>query len=136
MSNKLFSVLKISFVGCAFVSMSALSAPDCETLKGCEKKFCEIETQLKISQKMGNQHKTEGLKISLKNAKEYCTDERLKEDLIAKIKESNEDILDYKNDLEEAKMYQKSDKISKYQNKINEENNKIMRLKKELVDLD
>lgn len=136
MVNKSFSVLNIAFIGCAFVSMSALSSPDCANLKGCEEKFCEIEKQLKISQEIGNQHKTKGLKISLKNAKEHCTDKGLKEDLVAEIKESNEEILEYKNDLQEAIEDQKRDKVRKYQDKINEENNKITYLKSKLADLE
>ncbi|RKZ98608.1 MAG: DUF1090 domain-containing protein [Gammaproteobacteria bacterium] len=130
--------LTIAFVGLLFISISipAIASSDCVSLKGCEKKFCEIERQLKIAQEKGNKRKANGLKRSLENAKEHCTDKGLKEDLVEEIEEANNEIIEYESDLKEAKKYGKKDKIRKYQEKIEEEKNKINRLEDELSNLD
>jgi len=116
-------------------SLPVIASPKCDNLKGCEQKFCEIEKQLKISQEKGNERKTNGLKRSLNNAKENCTNNGLKDELIEKIGAVNKEISEYESDLKEAQEYQKTDKVRKYQNKIKEEKNKIKRLEEELSEL-
>lgn len=136
----LFSVSKILtivLIGLLFISISvpAIALSGCEYLKGCEKKFCEIERQLKISQKKGNKNKVEGLMRSLKNAKKYCTTKGLKEDLLKEISKVKKEIVEYKSDLMKAKEHGKTDKVRKYQEKIKEEKNKLKLLEEELSDL-
>lgn len=133
-----FSVTTTIFAGFLFLSVSApaLASSDCGNLKGCERKFCEIETQLNIAQKTGNKHKVDGLQRALEGAKEHCTDESLREELVDDIEEANEDIIEYQTDLKEAEEDGKADKIRKYQGKIDEENSKIKRLEDELSNLD
>jgi len=130
--------LIIASISVLFVSMSipVFASSDCGNLKGCEKKFCEIERQLEIAQEKGNKGKVNGLTRSLENAKEHCTDKDLKEDLVEKIEEVNNEIIEYESDLKEAKEYGKKDKVRKYQEKIEEEKNKIKRLDDELSNLD
>ncbi len=130
--------LTVAFVGLLFVSISipVIASSACGSLKACEKKFCEIERQLSIAQEKGNKGKANGLKISLENAKEHCTDKGLKEDLVEEIEEANSEIVEYESDLKEAKEYGKKDKVRKYQEKIEEEKNKINRLEDELSNLD
>ena len=113
-----------------------VASSDCGNLKGCEKKFCEIERQLKIAQEKGSKGKVNGLTRSLENAKEHCTDKGLKEDLVEEIEEANKEIVEYESDLKEAKEYGKKDKVRKYQEKIEEEKNKIKHLEDELSNLD
>ena len=102
---------------------------------GCEKKFCEIERELKIAQEKENERQANGLRISLKNAREHCTDKGLKENLLEKIDEAKEEIAKYESDLKEAEEYGKTDKIYKYQEKIEEEKIKIKSLNDELSTL-
>jgi len=130
--------LTIASISILFVSISVpvLASSDCGNLKGCEKKFCEIERQLKIAQEKGNKGKVNGLTRSLENAKEHCTDKGLKEDLVEEIEEANNEIIEYESDLKEAKEYGKKDKVRKYQEKIEEEKNKIKHLEDELSNLD
>ncbi|MCU7836080.1 MAG: DUF1090 domain-containing protein [gamma proteobacterium symbiont of Taylorina sp.] len=118
------------------ISVSVFASSDCDNLKGCEKKYCEIERQLKIAQEKGNKGKVNGLTRSLENAKEHCTDKGLKEDLVEEIEEANNEIVEYESDLKEAKEYGKIDKVRKYQEKIEEEKNKIKHLEDELSNLD
>ena len=130
--------LNVAFIGFLFASISVpvIASSDCDDLKGCEKKFCEIERQLKIAQEKSNKRKENGLRKSLENARDHCTDKGLKDDLLEKIEEANNEIVDYESDLKEAKEYGKTDKVRKYQEKIEEEKNKIKHLENELSDLD
>lgn len=136
--TRLFSMTTTTFAGLLFLlaSVPALASSDCGNLKGCERKFCEIETQLNIAQQKGNKHKADGLKRSLEGAKAHCTDKGLREDLVEDIEEAKEDIAEYKADLKEAEEDGKSDKVRKYQEKIEKESNEIRRLEVELSDLD
>ena len=140
MINKItapFSVSVFVFAGLLSVSTYALAktSSDCNNLKGCEKKFCEIERQLNIAQEKGNEHKADGLRTSLDNAKKHCTDQGLQEDLIEEIEESQKDMTEHESDLKEAEEYGKKDKIRKYKAKIEEKKNKIKRLEDELSNL-
>ncbi|MGO1693961.1 MAG: DUF1090 family protein, partial [Marinobacter sp.] len=53
-----FSVTTTIFAGFLFLlsPAPALASSDCGNLKGCERKFCEIETQLNTAQEKGNKH--------------------------------------------------------------------------------
>ena len=132
--------LTVVLTGILFVSIPAsasdIASPICDNLKGCEKKFCEIERQLKIAQEKGNKSKEKGLRKSLENANEHCTDKGLKEDLIKEIEEANEEIAEYELGIKEAKEKGKTGKIRKYQEKIKEEQNKINLLEAELSHFD
>jgi len=132
--TKLPSVSTIVFTGLFLftTSVPVIAASNCEPLKGCERKFCEIERQLKISKEKGNEHKTEGLRRSLNNAKKNCTDKGIKDDLVEEIRSINEEISEYETDLKEAEKYRKTDKIRKYKNKIEEEKSKMKYLEDEL----
>lgn len=138
--NQLFSAPTTTaiFAGLLFFSASvpALASSDCSNLKGCEKKFCEIEAQLDIAVEKGNKHKADGLRKSLDGAEEHCTDKGLRKDLAEEVEKAKEDILEYKADLQEAKEDGKADKVRKYQEKIDEEQSKIEHLEEELSRLD
>ncbi len=135
--NATFSVSTVVFTGLLFVStyVPAIASSDCNNLKGCEKKSCEIERQLNIAQEKGNKPKAAGLRTALDNVKEHCTDKGLKEDLSKEIEETQNDITEYESDLKEAEEYGKKDKVRKYQVKIEEKKNKIKRLEEELSNL-
>jgi len=139
MTKKVITLyLTVILTGLLFVLIPAavIASSDCGNLKGCKKKFCEIERQLGIAQDKGNMRKADGLKKALENSKEHCTDKGLREDLIEEIEDANNEIEEYESDLKEAKEYGKKDKIRKYQEKIEEEKSKINRLEDELSKLD
>ena len=134
----IISASTVTLVGLLLISTSipALASTDCSNLKGCERKFCEIERQLNIAQEKDNERKADGLKKALDEAKEHCTDKGLKDDLVEEIEEVKEEIVEYESDLKKAKKYGKTDKVRKYQEKIEEEKNKIKHLEDELSNLD
>ncbi|MFA0223181.1 DUF1090 domain-containing protein [Vibrio splendidus] len=117
---------------CAF-SFNSMAGTQCDTLTGCEKKFCEIEYQIKKAEQYDNQYKVERLTTALKAAKENCTNEGLKDDLREKIESNEQDLAEYQADLEEEKRDDRADKIRKYEGKIEKELRKIDKLKQELA---
>ncbi|WP_086774059.1 DUF1090 domain-containing protein [Vibrio coralliirubri] len=117
---------------CAF-SFNSMASTQCDALTGCEKKFCEIEYQIKKAEQYDNQYKVERLTKALKAAKENCTNEGLKDDLRDKIESNEQDLAEYQADLEEAKRDERADKIRKYEGKIQKELRKIDKLKQELA---
>ncbi|CDT15599.1 DUF1090 domain-containing protein [Vibrio coralliirubri] len=117
---------------CAF-SFNSMASTQCDALTGCEKKFCEIEYQIKKAEQYDNQYKVERLTKALKAAKENCTNEGLKDDLREKIESNEQDLAEYQADLKEAKRDDRADKIRKYEGKIEKELRKIDKLKQELA---
>ncbi|MFA0409122.1 DUF1090 domain-containing protein [Vibrio splendidus] len=117
---------------CAF-SFNSMASTQCDALTGCEKKFCEIEYQIKKAEQYDNQYKVERLTTALKAAKENCTNEGLKDDLREKIESNEQDLAEYQADLEEVKRDDRADKIRKYEGKIEKELRKIDKLKQELA---
>ncbi|OED63288.1 hypothetical protein A143_12815 [Vibrio splendidus ZS-139] len=120
---------------CAFSFNSVAASTQCDALTGCEKKFCEIEYQIKKAEQYDNQYKVERLTTALKAAKENCTNEGLKDDLREKIESNEQDLAEYQADLEEAKQDDRADKIRKYEGKIEKELRKIDKLKQELTEI-
>ncbi|MCK8084222.1 MULTISPECIES: DUF1090 domain-containing protein [unclassified Vibrio] len=115
------------------LSFNSMASTQCDALTGCEKKFCEIEYQIKKAEQYDNQYKVERLTKALKAAKENCTNEGLKDDLREKIESNEQDLAEYQADLEEAKRDERADKIRKYEGKIEKELRKIDKLKQELA---
>ncbi|MCK8070406.1 MULTISPECIES: DUF1090 domain-containing protein [unclassified Vibrio] len=115
------------------LSFNSMASTQCDVLTGCEKKFCEIEYQIKKAEQYDNKYKVERLTKALKAAKENCTNEGLKDDLREKIESNEQDLAEYQADLEEAKRDERADKIRKYEGKIEKELRKIDELKQELA---
>ncbi|MEZ8660018.1 DUF1090 domain-containing protein [Vibrio cyclitrophicus] len=117
------------------LSFNSMASTQCDALIGCEKKFCEIEYQIKKAEQYDNQYKVERLATALKAAKENCTNEGLKDDLREKIESNEQDLAEYQADLEEAKQDDRADKIRKYEGKIEKELRKTDKLKQELTEI-
>ncbi|AQS37874.1 Protein of unknown function (DUF1090) [Shewanella psychrophila] len=111
------------------------SASDCRDLKACERKFCEINYQLSIAKSNNNEFKVDGLTKALKYAKENCSIQGLRDDLLDKIDDKMADIEGYRQDLNEAESDNETDKIEKYQRKIKEKEEDISELEIELAEL-
>lgn len=127
------SLAKLLFL---LTATPTLASSGCEGVKGCDRKFCEIEQQLDIAQKKGNKHQVAGLEKALKEAKRHCTNEGLREDLVEDIQDAKKDLAEYEADLREAKEDGDMDDRRKYQQKIEEEQNEIQQLESELSRLD
>ncbi|MFA0145010.1 DUF1090 domain-containing protein [Vibrio lentus] len=111
-------------------------ASDCSKKIGCEKKACEIEMKIEIAKANGYNNKLEGLTDALDQVNTYCTNEELKSELIDDIEDAQEEIVEYKEELQEAQDFNEDDKVAKYQRKISEEKAKVEEYKQELSTLD
>ena len=111
-------------------------ASDCSQKIGCEKKACEIEMKIEIAKANGYDNKLEGLTDALDQVNTYCTNEELKSELIDDIEDAQEEIVEYKEELQEAQDFNEDDKVAKYQRKISEEKAKVQEYKQELSTLD
>ncbi|MFA0310537.1 hypothetical protein BH581_05700 [Vibrio splendidus] len=127
--------LKGSLLFLCALSFNSMASSQCDALRGCEKKFCEIEYQIKKAEQYDNQYKVERLTTALKAAKENCTNEGLKDDLREKIESNEQDLAEYQADLEEAKRDDRAEKIRKYEGKIEKELRNIDSLKQELSEM-
>ena len=116
MKNRLALGLLISVA-----ATGAPAAPDCAQLKGCEAKACQLERQIEAAQKAGNSAREDGLKTALSKVVDHCSDDSLKDKLQDDIDKSQEEIKEYQRDLDEASNDGRSDKVAKYQRKIEEE---------------
>ncbi|CAH6905230.1 putative Protein YqjC [Vibrio chagasii] len=127
--------LKGSILFLCALSFNSMASTQCDTLVGCEKKFCEIEYQIKKAEQYDNKYKVERLTKALKAAKENCTNEGLKDEILEKIESNEQDLAEYQADLEEAQRDDRADKIRKYESKIEKELRKIDDLKQELSEI-
>ena len=135
--NKLFNVSSLIISALLFgnIQIAFASSLVCDKYIGCERKFCEIESQITIAKNNANDNKVKGLNIALKESKSSCSTKSLMGDLISEIAEVKEEILDYKNDLNEAVAVDKPNKIIKFNEKIVEEKTKLKQLEAELKTL-
>ncbi|MBE8716112.1 DUF1090 domain-containing protein [Cellvibrio polysaccharolyticus] len=125
-------------VGSLFLllTLQVSASPACSHLKGCERKFCEIEQELGVAKAAGNNNKAKGLTRSLENAKASCTDKKIRENLLMDIEETRSDIADYESDIREAEEDGKLEKITKYKRKIAGKETELKLLEDELTELD
>ena len=112
------------------------AAPACNHLKGCERKYCEIEQELAVANAESNANKVKGLTRSLENAKASCTDKKIRENLLKDLEETRSDIADYESDIRDAEQDGKLEKIAKYKRKIAGKETELKMLEEELADLD
>ena len=124
--------LKVSILLLSAFSFSCLASTTCNSLAGCERKLCEIEYQIEKAKQYNHQYKVDGLTTALKAEKENCTNQGLKDEILDKIEDKEEDIVEYQADLKRAETENRSDKVSKYERKIKEKQREIDALKQEL----
>ncbi|MEA2111433.1 MAG: DUF1090 domain-containing protein [Campylobacterota bacterium] len=131
-------ILKIHTLGVLLLSTSVLAntQSNCDNLIGCKKKSCHIKQNIAVVKKMGNENKIKGLQISLEKVNKYCTNDKLREDLEDKIKDTEKDLQEDREDYKKALEDNRTDKIEKYKSKMSEEKTKIERLKRELKELE
>jgi len=124
-------ILKITSITLALSSL-AYAQTDCNTLKGCAEKTCEVNKQIALAKKAENTHKLEGLNEALEEIKKHCNDDKIISDLKKDLSETNEELAEHKEDLKKAQAEHKSDKVEKYTAKIKEDEAEIASLKAQL----
>lgn len=106
---------------------------------GCAEKISKLETQLQFAKSAENTSEIIGLKKSLANIRQHCTEksmtaksEKKVRKLNEKIEETKEDIAEHQEDMREAESKGRMDKAHKKQRKIKEKQLKLKHLQKEL----
>ena len=112
--------IKTALAGMLLLSpaFSVLAAPQAAT--GCEAKRQSIEQQIDYARAHNNDHRVAGLQKALSEVKENCTDEGLRAERKADIREKEQKVEERRRELAEAKADGRTDKISKKQRKLEE----------------
>ncbi|MFH6998949.1 DUF1090 family protein [Flavobacterium sp. FlaQc-57] len=111
-------ILSLAFFAISFVGFSQ---SNCATLKGCERKLCELNTKLVAAKKAGNQSQIKGVEDAISKTKRNCTTKTVNNDLDKKVKEKQKKVNERTADLNEAiKDKESKEKIDKKRKKLAE----------------
>ena len=105
---------------------------NCNGLKGCEQKICNLKNEINIAKKLNNENRVDGLVVSLNKVEKHCTDEGMIDEIQEKISATKNDLKEDSENYEEAVKDAKPDKIKKYEIKIAEERQELKKLEDEL----
>ncbi len=108
---------------------------NCESLKGCEQKICNLKNDIDSAKKANNKYRVDGLETALGKVQKYCTDDGLIEELEDKINDTKKDLKEDTENHEEAIRDNRADKIKKYKTKMDEEMQELNKLQEELKQL-
>lgn len=97
---------------------STLAAPQAAT--GCKAKRQDIEQQIEYARAHNNDHRVAGLQKALSELKDNCTDEGLRAEREADVREKAQKVEERRQELAEAQADGRTDKISKKQRKLEE----------------
>ena len=125
---------QVQFTTFALLAISSFSFANenCETLKGCAQKVCQVEKQISIAKETGNDHKIDGLNEALNEINAHCSDDKIISSLEDDLAKANDELKEHQEELKEAQAEEKGDKIEKYNEKIKEDEAEISALKEEL----
>jgi len=115
---KLKTLLSIFLFAISFIGFCQ---SNCTTLKGCERKLCELNIKLTAAKKAGNQNQINGVEDAIAKTKKNCTTKTVQNDLDKKVKEKQQKVKEKTDDLNKAiKDNESKEKIAKKRKKLNE----------------
>ena len=115
---KLKTLLSIFLFAISFIGFSQ---SNCTTLKGCERKLCELNIKLTAAKKAGSQNQINGVEDAIAKTKKNCTTKTVQNDLDKKVKEKQQKVKEKTDDLNKAiKDNESKEKIAKKRKKLNE----------------
>lgn len=115
--------LKTKILSIAFFAFSIIgfAQSNCTTLKGCERKLCELNIKLTAAKKAGNQSQIKGVEDAISKTKKNCTTKTVTTDLDKKVKEKQQKVKEKTDDLNKAiKDNESKEKIDKKKKKLDE----------------
>lgn len=115
--------LKTKILSLAFFTFSTIgfAQSNCATLKGCERKLCELNIKLAAAKKAGNQNQIKGVEDAISKTRKNCTTKTVQSNLDKKVKEKQQKVKEKTADLNEAiKDKESQEKIDKKRKKLNE----------------
>ncbi|GIQ58701.1 hypothetical protein Flavo103_18370 [Flavobacterium collinsii] len=111
-------ILSIAFFTFSFIGFAQ---SNCATLKGCERKLCELNIKLIAAKKAGNQNQIKGVEEAIAKTQKNCTTKTVSKDLNKKVKEKQLEVKERTDDLNKAIKDQESkEKIDKKRKKLAE----------------
>lgn len=111
-------ILSLAFFAISFIGFAQ---SNCTTLKGCERKLCELNTKLVAAKKAGNQNQIKGVEDAISKTKKNCTTKTVTTDLDKKVKEKQQKVKEKTDDLNKAiKDQESTEKIAKKRKKLDE----------------
>ena len=94
--TKVLSIVFFTF------SIIGFAQNNCNNLKGCERKLCELNTKLAAAKKAGNKNQIKGVEDAISQTKKNCTTKTVANDLDKKVKEKQQKVKERTADLNEA----------------------------------
>lgn len=111
-------ILSLAFFAISFIGFAQSK---CATLKGCERKLCELNVKLTAAKKAGNQSQIKGVEDAISQTKKNCTTKTVNNDLDKKVKEKQQKVNERTTDLNKAiKDKESKEKIDKKRKKLDE----------------
>ncbi|RKR10813.1 uncharacterized protein DUF1090 [Flavobacterium sp. 90] len=111
-------ILSIAFFLFTFMGFAQ---SNCNDLKGCERKLCELNIKLTAAKKAGNQSQIKGVEEAISQTKKNCTTKTVNNDLDKKVKEKQQKVKERTDDLNKAiKDQESTEKIDKKKKKLAE----------------
>jgi len=111
-------IISLAFFAISFVGFSQ---SNCTTLKGCERKLCELNTKLAVAKKAGNKSQIKGIEEAIAETKKNCTTKTVNKNLDKKVKEKQQKVNERAADLNKAMSNNESEeKIAKKKKKLTE----------------
>ncbi len=133
MSIKILKQVKCVTLSLLAISSFSFANESCSELKGCASKICQVEKQIELAKKNGNDNKVDGLNKALDEIKNHCSDDKIISDIKDDLSKANDELKEHQEDLKEAHAEEKRDKIEKYNAKIKEDEAEISALKEKLL---
>ena len=124
------NLLIITFA--SFLPVFAASAASQSGI-GCEAKRQEIQQQIDYASSHNNSYRVSGLQKALSELNANCTDEGLRAEREAKVREKTQKVEERRQELSEVKIDGRADKISKKQQKLTEAEAELSEAKAELT---
>ncbi|OXA92095.1 DUF1090 family protein [Flavobacterium hercynium] len=103
------------------ISSIGLAQSNCTTLKGCERKLCELNIKLDAAKKAENKNQIKGIEDAISQTKKNCTTKTVNKDLDQKVNEKQQKVNERTADLNKAiKENEGKEKIAKKRKKLDE----------------
>lgn len=125
LKTRILSVLFFTF------SFIGFAQSNCATLKGCERKLCELNTKLVAAKKAGNKNQIKGVQDAISQTKKNCTTKTVNSNFDKKVKEKQQKVNEKAADLNEAiNKNESEEKISKKRKKLTEAQDELKKVVK------
>lgn len=125
--------IKKTTLALLLLAAPAFSAFAQAPLTGCEAKKADIQQQIDYAKAHSNAHRVAGLEKAYSEVVAHCTDESLKAEREADVREKQQKVADRTQELAEAKASGRADKIQKKADKLADAEQELAEAKAKLT---